>query len=115
MSGVFGNLSSTGTDMLASYFDPYISLDPTTPNYIGNLSFNIHFANFSVLACGKYSSCCFRGELTDSIEIHNAGSPSSAGTSSSTQAPTAYSGAISHSVGTLLLAMVGISVAICLS
>lgn len=57
----------------------------------------------------------FRGELTDSIQMHNTASPSSAGTSSSTQAATAHSGAVSHSVGTLLLAAVGIFVAICLS
>jgi hypothetical protein len=53
MSGQFGNLTSSSSSMTASYYDPYISLDPTAANYIGNLSFNVHFANFSVIACAK--------------------------------------------------------------
>jgi hypothetical protein len=55
MAGRFGNLSSLTSEMTASYYDPYISLDPTAPNYVGNLSFNVHWANFSVIACCKYS------------------------------------------------------------
>jgi hypothetical protein len=53
MAGQFGNLTSTGSQMTASYYDPYISLDPTMPNYVGNLSFNVHWANFTVIACCK--------------------------------------------------------------
>jgi hypothetical protein len=53
MAGQFGNLTVTGTTVTASYYDPYISLDPTHPNYIGNLSFNVHWANFTVIACCK--------------------------------------------------------------
>jgi hypothetical protein len=51
MAGQFGNL--TGTTVTANYYDPYISLDPTQPNYIGDLSFNVHWANFTVIACAK--------------------------------------------------------------
>jgi hypothetical protein len=51
MSGQFGNL--TGTTVTANYYDQYLSLDPTQPNYIGNLSFNVHWANFTTLACAR--------------------------------------------------------------
>jgi hypothetical protein len=37
------------------YYDPYISLDPTAPNYVVNLSFNIHWTNCIVIAGCKYS------------------------------------------------------------
>ena len=53
MAGQFGNLTMTGKTVTASYYDPYISLDPSQPNYIGNLSFNVHWANFTVIACCK--------------------------------------------------------------
>jgi hypothetical protein len=53
MAGQFGNLTSSGSSMTASYYDPYISLDPTAANYVGNLSFNVHFTNFTVIACAK--------------------------------------------------------------
>jgi hypothetical protein len=54
MSGQFGNLTGDGSTLIASYYDPYISLDPSAPNYVGNLSFNVHFANLSVISCAKY-------------------------------------------------------------
>src|SRR5579862_2728668 len=44
MAGQFGNLTASGTTMKASYYDPYISLDPSAINYVGNLSFNVHWA-----------------------------------------------------------------------
>ena len=53
MAGQFGNLTSSGSVMKTSYYDPYISLDPTKENYVGNLSFNVHWANFTVIACAK--------------------------------------------------------------
>lgn len=32
------------------------------PNYVGNLSFNVHWANFTVIACCKYISLLRRLE-----------------------------------------------------
>jgi hypothetical protein len=53
MSGQFGNLTGSAGTLTADYYDPYISLDSTKPNYVGNLSFNIHWANFTVISCAK--------------------------------------------------------------
>ena len=60
MAGQFGNLTASGSVMKSSYYDPYISLDPTQANYVGDLSFNVHFSNFTVIACCKYSPLLVR-------------------------------------------------------
>jgi hypothetical protein len=57
MAGVYGNLTASAAGVAtASYYDPYMSLDPTAINYIGNLSFNVHWSNFTIIACCKYSA-----------------------------------------------------------
>jgi hypothetical protein len=53
MSGQFGNLTANVSSMQTKYFDPYLSLDPSEANYIGNRSFNLHWANFTVISCAK--------------------------------------------------------------
>ena len=58
MAGQYGNLTAPSgmTIMTADYYDPFISLDPSNERYVGNLSFNVHWANFTVIACAKYLS-----------------------------------------------------------
>jgi hypothetical protein len=53
MSGQFGNLTDNTPSIETSYFDPFLSLDSSAPNFIGDLSFNVHWANFTVISCGK--------------------------------------------------------------
>jgi len=55
MAGQFGNLTAAPgvTTMAVDYYDPFISLDPNNERYVGNLSFNVHWANFTVIACAK--------------------------------------------------------------
>jgi hypothetical protein len=40
--------------MLLRYTDPYSSTDPKSPAYFGNLSFVLHLANKSRIACANF-------------------------------------------------------------
>ncbi|CCH45577.1 Superoxide dismutase [Cu-Zn] 2 [Wickerhamomyces ciferrii] len=51
LSGKHGLINTTCFETY--FYDPYISLDPGHPQYIGNKAINIHLENLDKLACGN--------------------------------------------------------------
>ncbi|ONH69769.1 Cell surface superoxide dismutase [Cu-Zn] 6 [Cyberlindnera fabianii] len=49
LSGKHGLINTTCFELF--YYDPYLSLDPSSPQYIGNRAINIHLENGARLAC----------------------------------------------------------------
>lgn len=80
LSGKHGEI--TGTSILTSYIDPYLSLNPDSKSYFGGLSVVVHYHNTTRLACANITE-----------EATSSSSPSANSTTVSSTNGAAYIGA----------------------
>lgn len=55
LSGKHGNIDSACYE--TEYFDPYLSLKPGTPSFVGNRSITVHYENNTRYACANIVPC----------------------------------------------------------